>query len=49
MSSIKKRIQILKIWIRRDPIGHSRLDREFQTYKAELKETKANNIKNYYY
>ena len=49
MSSIKKRIQILKIWIRRDPIGHSRLDKAFETHKSYLKHQKEENIRNYKY
>tara|TARA_B110001450_G_scaffold85052_1_gene80915 strand:- start:594 stop:740 length:147 start_codon:yes stop_codon:yes gene_type:complete len=47
--SLKRKIQTLKIWIKRSPAGQSKLDREFQSYKTELKETKANNIKNYQY
>ena len=47
--SLKRKIQTLKTWIRRSPAGHSRLDKEFQTYRTELKEQKKSNIEIYNY
>tara|TARA_B100000809_G_scaffold65926_1_gene62574 strand:- start:1322 stop:1468 length:147 start_codon:yes stop_codon:yes gene_type:complete len=47
--SRNRKIQTLKVWLRRNSEGQSRLDKEYQTYKTELKETKKDNLQNYNY
>ena len=49
MGSVRKRVAVLKVWLCRTPEKQSVFNNRYQTYKAELKQTKANNIKNFYY